>query len=64
MSLARKVNRNKLKKEFEKHKTKRTAPLSQYKFKTQEDLQKERAEAVTNQMLETAKKSMDIHPQK
>lgn len=54
---ARKVQRNKIKNELKKMGMKRTQPLSKYRFKTQEELNEERAAKLTEQMLATAKES-------
>ena len=56
-SLARKVQRNQLKQALEKEGIKRTMPLSKYRFKTKEEKTKERAEKLTEQMLEAAKEA-------
>lgn len=56
-SLARKIQRNQIKKALEKEGVKRKMPLSQYRFKTKDEITKERAEKLTEQMLKTAQES-------
>ena len=52
---ARQLERNKMKAQLKKEGIKRTMPLSKYRFKTSAEIQKEVAEKITEQMIETAK---------
>lgn len=57
-SFERKLNRNKLKSALKANKQKRTQPLSKYRFLTDEEKQNAIAERLTEQMMQTAKKSI------
>lgn len=56
-NFARKIQRNKIKNALKNSKQKRTMPLSKYRFKTDEEMQKEAAEMMTEQMLQNMKNS-------
>lgn len=56
-SFERKLLRNKMKQAIKAKGEKRVAPLSKYRFKTKEEMQKEYAEKLTEQMLQQAKNS-------
>lgn len=58
-SFERKLNRNKLKSALKANKQKRTKPLSEYRFLTDEERQNAIAEKMTEQMMQTAKESMN-----
>lgn len=47
---ARKIQRNKMKNAIKAQGVKRTAPLSQYRFKTQEEMLKEQSNMIVEQM--------------
>lgn len=59
---ARKVLRNQIKEEIKKSGVKRTMPLSKYRFKTAEEIQKEYAERLTEHIIQTAKESDEFKP--
>lgn len=55
-NFARKIKRNQLKMALKKQGEKRKAPLSQYRFKTEEERLKEQTDKIVEQMARTAKK--------
>lgn len=54
--IARKIQRNKMKKAIKAQGVKRTAPLSQYRFKTKEEMLEEQSNAIVEQMAKSMKK--------
>ena len=54
--IARKIQRNKMKQAIKAQGVKRKAPLSQYRFKTTEEMLKEQSNAIVEQMAKSMKK--------
>lgn len=54
--IARKIQRNKMKKAIKARGTKRTAPLSQYRFKTKEEMLEEQSNAIVEDMARRMKR--------
>lgn len=54
--IARKIQRNKMKQAIKAQGVKRKAPLSQYRFKTKEEMLKEQSNAIVEQMAKSIKK--------
>lgn len=54
--IARKIQRNKMKQAIKAQGVKRKAPLSQYRFKTKEEMLKEQSNAIVEQIAKSMKK--------